>query len=235
MLEKLLKEAPLTPLSHLEKAFDEFNGSTVAVSEGISVKKAPISPYIRLPSLVPWCRQCNRYGHIDYTTILCARCNANHQTSSCPITIMGMCVYCSAIGVHFSQLCPQRKLILFCDRCGKSDHEAESCPVLISRKLMKRPKELSKIVCNQCHEKGHFGRKCPEEQCPNCKDHGHGFKDCYVRISRILMKAMPKCGGCNISGHTYRDCPQRSCETCGESTHRRYECRARVRYISDSI
>jgi hypothetical protein len=37
-------------------------------------------------------------------------------------------------------------------------------------------------MCLQCHEKGHFTRRCPKEQCPNCKEYGHSFKDCYVYI-----------------------------------------------------
>src|SRR5271154_3092 len=60
---------------------------------------------ILLPSLLEWCRQCDQNGHIDYSAIPCGRCAANHQTSACPITIMGVCIYCSAIGMHFSQLC----------------------------------------------------------------------------------------------------------------------------------
>jgi hypothetical protein len=35
-------------------------------------------------------------------------------------------------------------------------------------------------VCLLCHEKGHFSKRCPYEQCVNCKEYGHGFRDCYV-------------------------------------------------------
>lgn len=136
MLEKMLDEAPPSPLSHLENTFLEVNGTTVPLSQNISSKTTAISPTINFPSLVPWCRQCNRYGHIDYTKIPCTRCNANHQTSACPITIMGMCVYCAAVGVHFSQVCPQRKVIPFCDHCGKSDHESDACPVLPDKEFL---------------------------------------------------------------------------------------------------
>ena len=37
-----------------------------------------------------------------------------------------------------------------------------------------------KVSCFQCGDKGHFTRRCPKEQCPNCKEYGHPFKDCYV-------------------------------------------------------
>ena len=131
MIERMLENAPSTPLSHMDNTFERVNGATIPVLEEIPLKKTEISPVINLPSLVPWCRQCNRYGHVDYTKIPCTRCSANHQTSACPITIMGMCIYCSAVGVHFSQLCPQRVPIPFCDRCGKSDHESTVCPVII--------------------------------------------------------------------------------------------------------
>lgn len=132
-LERMLEDAPSTPISHLETAFQEINGSTLPLMDEPPKPKLGIpssAPAVKLPSLLPWCRQCNRYGHIDYTKVPCARCSANHQTSACPITIMGMCVYCSAVGVHFSQLCPQRKVIPFCDFCGKSDHETDSCSVI---------------------------------------------------------------------------------------------------------
>lgn len=76
-----------------------------------------------------WCRQCDRNGHIDYSSIPCGRCASNHQTSACPITIMGMCVYCTAVGMHFSQQCPQRKYIPYCTKCGKSGHPEKDCSV----------------------------------------------------------------------------------------------------------
>ena len=94
----------------------------------ISSNLAPITK-ILLPSLLPWCRQCDRHGHIDYTTIPCGRCAGNHQTSACPITIMGMCVYCTALGMHFSQLCPRRKYIPYCHKCGKTGHTENHCSV----------------------------------------------------------------------------------------------------------
>lgn len=84
---------------------------------------------VQLPSLLPWCRQCDRNGHIDYTKIPCSRCNGSHQTSQCPITVMGMCVYCSAVGIHFSQLCPQRNYVPFCNSCGRTNHTSENCIV----------------------------------------------------------------------------------------------------------
>src|SRR5271169_1593774 len=45
---------------------------------------------------------------------------------------------------------------------------------------MQTPKDLCRVVCYQCKEKGHFGRLCPKEPCPNCKEFGHGWKHCFV-------------------------------------------------------
>ena len=47
---------------------------------------------------------------------------------------------------------------------------------------------MEKVKCTQCQEKGHFTRRCPKEQCPNCKQYGHGFKDCYVSPPSFQMR-----------------------------------------------
>jgi hypothetical protein len=47
---------------------------------------------------------------------------------------------------------------------------------------------MEKVKCTQCQERGHFTRHCPKEQCPNCKQYGHGFKDCYVPISASSVR-----------------------------------------------
>jgi hypothetical protein len=141
MLEKMLAEQPLPPMTLLDMYAGRLTDVIVSTYPDPPFERS-ISPYsmlissnlspitkILLPSLVPWCRQCDRHGHIDYTTIPCGRCAGTHQTSACPITIMGMCVYCTALGKHFSQLCPQKKYIPYCSKCGKTGHTENYCSV----------------------------------------------------------------------------------------------------------
>ena len=141
MLEKMLAEQPHPPMTLLDMYAERFTDVIVSTYPGPPFERF-ISPHpwltssnlspitkILLPSLLPWCRQCDRHGHIDYTTIPCGRCAGNHQTSACPITVMGMCVYCTALGMHFSQLCPQRKYIPYCPKCGTTGHAENHCNV----------------------------------------------------------------------------------------------------------
>ena len=145
MLKKMLAEQHPPPMTLLDMYSERLKDVIVSTypdppfersishrSLLISSNLSPITK-ILLPSLLPWCRQCDRHGHIDYATIPCGRCAGNHQTSACPITIMGMCVYCTALGLHFSQLCPQRKYIPYCPKCGTSGHTENHCNVLPSR------------------------------------------------------------------------------------------------------
>jgi hypothetical protein len=104
--------------------------SHVSFADKSSATDIPVK--IVLPSIDEWCRQCDRFGHIDYMGIPCARCAGTHQTSACPITLMGTCFYCTAVGQHFSSTCPQRKPALYCSRCGKVDHNDVDCPVPLS-------------------------------------------------------------------------------------------------------
>ena len=138
LLEKMLEGQPRAPMALKELLFEHLTGVTA-----LSCCCPPMETYftllanltycrmlkVRLPSLLPWCRQCDQNGHIEYSRIPCGRCTGSHQTSACPITIMGMCVYCSAVGLHFSQLCPQRKYIPYCTQCGKSGHAEKDCSV----------------------------------------------------------------------------------------------------------
>jgi hypothetical protein len=105
-----------------------------------------VSPVIKLPSPLPWCRQCDPNCHINYSTIPCSRCKAPHQTSACAMTIMGMCIYCGAIGTYFSQLCPQRTPSLFCGKCGHSSHDTQHC-LVIPRSQLPRPRNVSCRCC----------------------------------------------------------------------------------------
>jgi hypothetical protein len=142
MLEKMLAEQPHPPMTLLDMYAERLNNVVVSTYPDPPFERSShrpcslltfsnLSPItkILLPSLLPWCRQCDRHGHIDYTTIPCGRCAGSHQTSACPITIMGMCVYCTALGMHFSQLCSQRKYIPYCSKCGKTGHTEDHCSV----------------------------------------------------------------------------------------------------------
>lgn len=150
MLEKMLAEQPPAPMTLWEMFHGQLKHPNLTSFDEIPLERfsshlhnqpLPLlfwrsqlttSPdtKIHLPSSVAWCRQCDQNGHIDYSAISCGRCASNHQTSACPITIMGVCIYCSAVGMHFSQLCPKRRIHPFCGKCGRNGHIPEDCLVI---------------------------------------------------------------------------------------------------------
>ncbi|KAJ9657895.1 hypothetical protein H2201_008004 [Coniosporium apollinis] len=131
-----------------------------------------------------------RYWKIfnDHDTVRCLTCAAvGHISDVCPSRT---CKHCLAVDDHFSSACPS---VRKCLKCRERGHSEADCPSKL------RCISPGGLVCDLCHETGHF-----EE---NCCWLWRTFNINAVPYSKKVGRLLVGCYNCGSDLHWGNDCP----------------------------
>ena len=152
--------------------------------------------------------------------------NTNASTAASryySVDISTKCFRCGQVG-HYSDSCPNERLVKPCAICSKTDHDIRDCP--------------SRNVCFNCGIPGHVVRDCslprgqPQRRiCTICFFSGHSKEQCRYYNNGIDVAAQALCMICGVPGHFmcrdmqwYFGLRGVSCYNCGRTGHLGGQC-----------